>query len=204
MFLIRMIKMLNMHGKRFKTIFGLTFLLLVLFSAFSYIFFPTEFTETSEDKDGYQDNENLIHTSISEKWNNSWGSSESDIASDIVLDSQGNAYMIGSSDDPYNISIVKYDNKGNELWSESFDGPAGGYDTGNTIALSSDENYVYITGWVYGGSNWHTQLVKYSEDGIYQWNRTWGDDYSYTTQGYSVVVNSTNTCPVEFTTTEYP
>jgi hypothetical protein len=186
-----MIKMLNMHGKRFKTIFGLTFLLLVLFSAFSYIFFPTEFTETSEDKDGYQDNENLIHTSISEKWNNSWGSSESDIASDIVLDSQGNAYMIGSSDDPYNISIVKYDNKGNELWSESFDGPAGGYDTGNAIALSSDENYVYITGWVYGGSNWHTQLVKYSEDGIYQWNRTWGDDYSYTTQGYSVVVNST-------------
>jgi hypothetical protein len=186
-----MIKMLNMRRKRFKPIFGSTFLLLILFSAFSCIFFPTEFTETSEDKDGYQDNENLIHTSISEKWNNSWGSSESDMASGIVLDSQGNAYIIGSSDDPYNLSIVKYDNKGNELWSESFDGPAGGYDTGNAIALSSDENYVYITGWVYGGSNWHTQLVKYSEDGIYQWNRTWGEDYSYTTQGYSVVVNST-------------
>ncbi|MBD3212398.1 MAG: hypothetical protein GF311_07305 [Candidatus Lokiarchaeota archaeon] len=184
--------MLKVHRKKFKTIFGLTFLLLIFFSVFSCIYFPIESTEKYEDKQEYQENKNLIHTSISEKWNNSWGTSECDMASGIILDSEGNYYIVGSSGDPYDLTIIKYDSSGNKLWSETFDGPAGGYDTGNAIALSPDENYVYIVGWVDTGNHWHTQLVKYSAaNGTYQWNRTWGEDFSYTTKGYSVKVNST-------------
>lgn len=89
-------------------------------------------------------------------WAKGLGDSSSDLGSDIVTDSNGNVYVIGSFNGTvnfgntkltslgwYDIFIAKYDSLGNEIWARQ----AGGddFDFGNDIDIDSDGN-AYVTG----------------------------------------------------------
>jgi len=76
-----------------------------------------------------------------------------DSALAIALDTAGNVYVTGESDDgqyhSYDYATVKYDSGGNQLWAAIYNGPGagtlGGRDTAIAVALDAAGN-VYVTG----------------------------------------------------------
>jgi uncharacterized delta-60 repeat protein len=91
----------------------------------------------------------------------------------IALDNSGNVYITGRSDrgPAYlsDITTIKYDNNGNQLWVALYDGPDHQGDEGKAIAVDAAGN-VYVT----GKSNTLTQYddivtIKYNTAGGVQW-----------------------------------
>ena len=76
----------------------------------------------------------------------------SDGANAIAIDSAGNIYVTGNSQDRTNrdFTTIKYGSSGIQKWVESYDGPASSVDNAIDIALGSTGN-VYVTGYSQGG-----------------------------------------------------
>ena len=67
---------------------------------------------------------------------------------DMAMDDAGSAHVTGwseSADGDLDIVTIRYDSDGNEVWVALYDGPTGGDDQGNAIALDGAGN-VYVTG----------------------------------------------------------
>ena len=63
----------------------------------------------------------------------------------VVLDSSGNLYTAGFSQNPDKIYLIKFDSGGNKLWSDnSFSGGIKGIDTGMNLVLDDSEN-IFLT-----------------------------------------------------------
>jgi len=84
---------------------------------------------------------------------------------DMAIDHAGNVYFAGApSSDPnttYHDVTVKYDNKGNKVWEQGYQGPVHGAGWCNAIALDQRGN-AYVTG--------HTfirQRVNWSDDTVF-------------------------------------
>lgn len=88
------------------------------------------------------------------------------------------------------IELVKYNQNGEEVWSE----PKICTYSGAAFSITSDQGFIYITGFT-NCNGWYSDLFlfKYDTDGNKIWNVTWnnnatGDDVINV--GYSVVVNN--------------
>ncbi len=96
----------------------------------------------------------------------------SHLANALALDSEGNVSVTGSSrgiGTGRDYATVRYSPAGEELWVARYDGPAGGYDCANALALDIAGN-VYVTGWSEGSdTGWDYATVKYSPEGEQLW-----------------------------------
>lgn len=128
-----------------------------------------------------------------QEWYRTWGGSNDDEATAVVIDSSGNIFITGSTDSYGNggldTFLVKFNSAGTQLWNVTWGGTSD--DAPNNMAIDSLNN-IYITGHTYsfpGGSN-DAFLLKYSDSGVLIWNTTWGgpDDDS----GYAVATDSNN------------
>lgn len=87
-------------------------------------------------------------------------------ASAFALDSAGNVYVTGHSpgtNSGLDIVTIKYDNNGNQLWLQRYDGPAHGDDIATGLVVDTNGN-VYVTGYsatTNGGTEFVT--IKYSQ-----------------------------------------
>ena len=178
--------------KKLKLFIGVIFLILFVGPfTFSYI------QKSGLDNDGKTDNfsnketADDLSTSLSEKWNAIWGTNDFDRSKSLVQDSEGNIYVAGTVNNPYDLGLVKFDEYGNKIWNSAFNGPEDGSDTGNDVALGPNEKFVYLVGYLdQSGGNYDMVLIQYNAtDGTEIWNKTWTDSTSYT-MGDSVVVNS--------------
>jgi len=87
------------------------------------------------------------------------------VATSIVVDRANGVYVTGYSpgaSSGNDIVTIKYDQNGNQVWLQRYNGPGNGDDEGNAIAVDSNGN-VYVTGYettVAGGTEIVT--IKYS------------------------------------------
>ena len=100
---------------------------------------------------------------------NGWDSG-SDIANAIAVDSSGNVYVTGESEDyAHDYATIKYNSSGVEQWVARYTGSGWNWDEANAIALDSSGN-VYVTGFCYNyGTSRDYTTIKYDNAGVEQW-----------------------------------
>ncbi len=108
-----------------------------------------------------------------------------DWAAAITTDQKNNVYLAGSSTAAgfgLDISLVKYDAAGQELWAAVYDSPAGLDDKAVNVFIGSD-GAVYLAGKSY--SKWNQSsalLLKYDTEGNLLWDKQYdnlGDELMY-------------------------
>jgi len=110
---------------------------------------------------------------IQKGWPQIYEGSNENFALNIGIDSQDNVIVTGYSfqGSSSNAYTIKYDSDGNELWSVSYD--SGTNDVGFNLAIDGKDN-IFIFG--YSGrlpvSDGDCFIVKYSSEGLEQWNYT--------------------------------
>jgi hypothetical protein len=116
-----------------------------------------------------------------------------DFASAIAVDRQGNVLVTGKSKnaaDKFQYATVKYDKAGNQLWVQTYVGPAASEDVPNSLAVDTDGN-VYVTGQSKGvGSEFDYATIKYSTDGAQLWVARYNGPGNTTDQAIRVEVDS--------------
>jgi hypothetical protein len=134
-------------------------------------------------------------------WTRQLGSTVSESATSVAIDSNNNVYITGSTDgslDGTNAGsrdafLAKYDSTGSIIWTRQLGSTT--EDRANSVAIDSNNN-VYITGYTRGsldgtnaGSN-DAFLVKYDSTGIKVWTRQLGSTVSDI--ACSVAIDSNN------------
>ncbi|USN43964.1 MAG: PQQ-binding-like beta-propeller repeat protein [Candidatus Woesearchaeota archaeon] len=130
-----------------------------------------------------------------ELWNISYAPPQGSYGQGVVVDSQGNVYVLGGEKSSYfYATLFKYDSSGNELWNKSFDD--GNESSVWALGIDSFDN-VYYTGEKENFDKFYT--AKYDSEGNPVWNITidgvGNDDW-----GYDLVLDSENNLYVGGTT----
>ncbi len=136
-------------------------------------------TGTTTGPDGKTDFLTIKYTSEGKpEWMKNYNgpAGQSDKASAIALDLDGNIYVTGSavfSGLFPDIATVKYSSSGEELWAVNYSGTGNFADMGNNLAID-DEGFIYIA----GGSNntgvgTDFAVIKYDKTGNQLWSKTY-------------------------------
>jgi uncharacterized delta-60 repeat protein len=95
-----------------------------------------------------------------------------DYAMASAVDSAGNVYVTGGSDEvnyASDYATIMYDSAGQQQWASRYNGPSNGVDFAGAIAVDSSNN-VYVTGGSVGqGTRNDFATVKYNSTGEEQW-----------------------------------
>jgi uncharacterized delta-60 repeat protein len=134
---------------------------------------------TGFESDGFTDGEFItlkFNSSGVLQWATPYNGSTSsiDYANHIVVDSDGNSYITGWSGGANNLhdmTTIKYDADGNELWVKRYNGSADDNDYAYWLALDGSGN-VYVAGQsVETGSDNDITTIKYAPNGDEIWVR---------------------------------
>jgi len=112
-----------------------------------------------------------------QQWVRYWGGVNDDIPLDILIDSSDNIYIAGLThsfgDADGDAVVIKYNTTGHQQWNFTWGGSQ--YDFFESIGIDSSNNF-YIGGRSdsFGDIDGDAVLVKFDENWIEQWNKTWG------------------------------
>ncbi len=100
----------------------------------------------------------------------------SDQISDMIIDSEGNIVVTGSSVEELpagDIATIKYSSDGDLMWVATYGGGANGIDKGKSLALGPDGS-IYVTGYIYEEwDGYDCVTIKYDAEG----NEIWANSY---------------------------
>jgi hypothetical protein len=107
------------------------------------------------------------------------GPGDADTPSDLFIDENSNVYVTGTSmqssaSGSEEYVTIKYNSAGAQQWVKLYNGPGGGYDGSNALAVDSAGN-VFVTGISSeSGTSYDYATIKYSSSG----NEIWVNRYS--------------------------
>lgn len=119
--------------------------------------------------------------------------SKNDLGKTVAVDSAGNVYVAGTvwngaSEDDY--VVFKYNNSGNLLWKQLYDGKTHRDDYVNAMKVDSAGN-VYVTGTSIGtGQDGDYLTVKYDTNGNFQWARTYNGSGNWDDSALAIAIDS--------------
>jgi len=121
------------------------------------------------------------NSSGTKQWTKQFGTSSTDLADGVAIDSSGNVYVVGytygeldgnTNTGNSDIFVVKYNSSGTKQWTKQLGSSSRDYDYG--VATDSSRN-VYVSGDTYGGLDGNTSagnadifVVKYNSSGTNQ------------------------------------
>ena len=87
----------------------------------------------------------------------------------LAVDDWGNRYVVGFSfnGEDYDIRVLKFSADGELMWDQVYD--SGNHDYGYGIAVSSDQQAVYASGYSLAGNTFQAVLIRYDLVGVEQW-----------------------------------
>ncbi|MBS4016072.1 MAG: SBBP repeat-containing protein [Candidatus Latescibacteria bacterium] len=138
-------------------------------------------------------------TNGTELWTHEFNSGNyAERISSILVAPSGNVYVCGYTMG-YNAGdylIIKINGTtGDSIWTRTYDlppSPTAGYDFANSIAVDNQEN-VYVTGYGSRGTGFGTSdigTVKYTTDGVFQWEAFYDAGVNAADQGNRIVVDN--------------
>lgn len=118
-----------------------------------------------------------------------------DYGTQIVIDNSGNIIVCGVTQISglnFDYVVIKYDNAGNELWHQTYDGTAHDLDVPTALTIDDNDN-IYVTG-ASNGLNTQTDYctIKYSPNGSQQWVHRYNYAGSFEIPAGIVIGNSNN------------
>lgn len=117
-----------------------------------------------------------------------------DIATQIALDQQGNAYVAGRSEkngQSFDIVTVKYNNAGIEQWNKRYNGPGNFDDYANSLLVDLNGN-VYVAGEIRatGGQTFDFVTIKYNPAGEEKWVKVFNGTANSDDKAKSLAIDS--------------
>ena len=101
-----------------------------------------------------------------------------DYVNAIITDNLQNIYVTGVSFTTYSGAdyfTIKYNKRGDTLWTRRYNGPGNGYDEATSIAVDGNGN-VLVTGYSFGGASQLDYVtIKYRSDGTIDWIKQYND-----------------------------
>ena len=115
-----------------------------------------------------------------------------DKAFGIVVDNSGNVYITGYSagvGSNMDITTIKYNSSGSQLWVQRYNEPGNGDDRGFGIVVDRAGN-VYVTGYIARIAT-DTYLIKYNTNGVYLWGQLISGTANQEDKAFGIVVDET-------------
>ncbi len=135
------------------------------------------------------------NTSGEQIWSKTWGTALYDISKDAVIDSNDDIYLVGNTAPQLiqdaNLTIVKFNSDGSELWNITWDGKGDNF--GQAAVIDSADN-LYVSaenGRTPSGYN-YLSILKYNSSGQLQWNISWAENNTlfYECEPWGMAVDS--------------
>lgn len=109
-------------------------------------------------------------------WRRFFNSGDNDILTDLALDREGNAYLIGYTYryGNWDYLIVEFKSNGIHLWDTTYN--QGSDDKAQGIAVDEEGN-IYVTGYCSNGLNYDCVTIKYNSSGEVVWINKYDNKY---------------------------
>ncbi len=121
-----------------------------------------------------------------------------DKATGIAVDNLNNPVITGYSQGflllltPYDYATIKYDQNGNQLWVNRYNGSAGNNDSATGIVIDNSNNVIVTGQSKQTGSNFDYATVKYSSSGVQQWVSLYNGTGNNEDRAYAIVVDNSD------------
>lgn len=147
---------------------------------------------------------NIFYTNYTQVWTRQFGSESEESAESVTIDSDGNVYVVGSTQGDmdgnnnigdFDVCVIKFDASGLKEWTNLIGSTDS--DRGMSIAVDSNDN-IYITGHTLGDTfdghaspdpSWDVFLVKYDSSGNKLWTRLLASDEWDEAHGIAIDTN---------------
>jgi len=160
---------------------------------------PTKINEKVSKKLNQKENQNILSGDVREEWIQRFASNNlpsEDHSNAIAVDRFGNVYVTGVSFTSYSgadFYTIKYNQRGDVLWSHRYNGSGNGYDEATGIVVDKDGS-AYVTGYSYAGAvaGYNYVTLKYNSAGIIEWIREYNSMDDSTDVATCIGIDSMN------------
>lgn len=131
---------------------------------------------------------------VFQSWATTEGTQNYFVRSSLNSDPSGNVYVAGAtinSAGNYDILVSKYDDKGELIWADQFDGPGAGNDMAAALAVDDSGN-VFVTGTTFTSTadTLDAIVIAYDTAGSRRWVFTWAGTAGLPDAGSDILISN--------------